>query len=133
MPAPTRDARIPMLRMGPLHAARVAFMSASPNKSGGGDGTMLPLLLAVLVMVSAVAVVQIKNHSRSLTTRLDGMRQDAERLQLEWAQLQLEQATLAQHGRVDELARKQFGMVDPLDYQIVPAQPATAVGAEKPQ
>ena len=100
-------------------------MSASPNnRSASGDGTMLPLLLAVLVMVSAVAVVQIKNHSRSLTTRLDGMRQEAERLQLEWAQLQLEQATLAQHGRVDELARSQFGMVDPLDYQIVSAEPA---------
>ncbi len=97
---------------------------------------MLRRLLAVLVMVSAVAVVQIKNHSRSLTTRLDGMRQEAERLQLEWAQLQLEQATLAQHGRVDELARKQFGMVDPLDYQIVSAAPGSkpaAPATERPQ
>ena len=103
-------------------------MSASPNnKSGGsGGGTMMPLLLAVLVMISALAVVQVKQHSRNLTTQLDGMRQDRERLQLEWAQLQLEQATLAQHGRVDELARSQFGMVDPLDYQIVPAQPGAA-------
>ena len=114
-------------------------MSASPNnKSGGaGGGTMMPLLLAVLVMVSAVAVVQVKNHSRNLTTQLDGMRQERERLQLEWAQLQLEQATLAQHGRVDELARSQFGMVDPLDYQIVSSAPgpgpSPAPSAEKPQ
>ncbi|HZR37744.1 MAG TPA: cell division protein FtsL [Nevskia sp.] len=107
-------------------------MSASPNKSGGGDGTMLPLLLAVLVIISAVAVVQVKQHSRNLTTRLDGLRQDAERLQLEWAQLQLEQATLAQHGRVDELARRQFGMVDPLDYQIVSAAPAPRPAAAEP-
>ena len=29
MLAPTRDARFPMLRMGPLHAARVAFMTGA--------------------------------------------------------------------------------------------------------
>jgi cell division protein FtsL len=99
-------------------------VSASPNnKRVTGGGTMMPLLLAMLVMITALAVVQVKNHSRNLTTRLDGERQDRERLQIEWAQLQLEQATLAQHGRVDELARSQFGMVDPLDYQIVSAQP----------
>jgi cell division protein FtsL len=98
-------------------------MSATPKRRSGG-GTFTPLLLAALVMISAVAVVQVKQHNRNLTTRLDGMRQERERLQLEWAQLQLEQATLAQHGRVDELARRQFGMVDPLDYQIVADSPA---------
>jgi cell division protein FtsL len=104
-------------------------VSASPNNKPAGGGTMMPLLLAVLVMISALAVVQVKQHSRNLTTRLDGLRQDRERLQLEWAQLQLEQATLAQHGRVDELARSQFGMVDPLDYQIVSAQPGATPGS----
>ncbi|WP_245611692.1 cell division protein FtsL [Nevskia soli] len=111
-------------------------MSASPNnRAGGSGGTFTPLLLGVLVMISAVAVVQVKQHSRNLTTRLDGQRQERERLQLEWAQLQLEQATLAQHGRVDELARSQFGMVDPLDYQIVSEVPAPGVPAVmgKPQ
>ncbi len=97
-------------------------MSATPKRRSGG--TFTPLLLAALVMISAVAVVQVKQHNRNLTTRLDGMRQERERLQLEWAQLQLEQATLAQHGRVDELARRQFGMVDPLDYQFVADRPA---------
>ena len=112
-------------------------MSASPNNRNGssGGGTFTPLLLGVLVMISAVAVVQVKQHSRNLTSRLDGMRQERERLQLEWAQLQLEQATLAQHGRVDELARSQFGMVDPLDYQIVGGNIPNGPGfaADKPQ
>jgi cell division protein FtsL len=93
--------------------------AASQQGSGSGGGTFTPLLLAVLIMASAVAVVQVKQHSRNLTTEVDTQRQERERLQLEWAQLQLEQATLAQHGRVDERARSQFDMVDPLDYQIV--------------
>lgn len=107
-------------------------MSAEPNNRSGssGGGTFTPLLLGVLVMISAVAVVQVKQHSRNLTSRLDGMRQERERLQVEWAQLQLEQATLAQHGRVDELARSQFGMVDPLDYQIVGGPAATGEKAQ---
>jgi cell division protein FtsL len=92
---------------------------SAPARRGGG--TMLPMVLAVLALASAVAVVQVKQHNRELTTRLDQLRQDHAALQLEWAQLQLEQATLAQHGRIDALARgSQFNMVDPLDYQIVP-------------
>jgi len=84
-------------------------VSAAPGSgSNSGGGTFTPLLLAVLVMISAVAVVQIKQHNRNLTTRLDGMRQER-----------------------DELARRQFDMVDPLDYQIVPEDSAAAAG--KPQ
>jgi cell division protein FtsL len=94
-----------------------------------GDGTLLPLVLALLVLVSALAVVQVKHRNRNLTTQLDVLRIEHEQLDLEWAQLQLEQATLAQHGRVDLLARSQFEMVDPVDYQIVGSegvQPAPA-------
>jgi cell division protein FtsL len=99
----------------------------SAADKGRGGGTLLPLALGLAVLISAVAVVQVKQHNRELTTRLDGLRQDQQGLQLEWSQLQLEQATLAQHGRVDELARKQFGMVDPLDYQVVPGGGAAPV------
>lgn len=97
-------------------------MSAEP-RSAARSGTLLPLILALAVMASAVAVVQVKQHNRNLTTQLDNMQQDHARLLLESAQLQLEQATLAQQGRVDTLARSQFGMVDPQDYQIVAAPP----------
>ena len=74
---------------------------------------MLPLALAVLVIISAVMVVQVKHRNRTLNNELEQARVEHDRLDLEWAQLQLEQATLAQHGRVDQLARTQFGMVEP--------------------
>ncbi len=98
-------------------------MSAQARKSRAtqSDSTLLPLALAVLVMISALFVVQVKHRSRTLTTRLETLRIERERLELEWAQLQLEEATFAQHGRVDALARSQFGMIDPLDYRIVDA------------
>lgn len=97
-------------------------MSAQTNQTSiAGGGTLLPLTLALFVMLSALAVVQIKHRHRTLTTQLETARGEHDRLELEWAQLQLEEATLAQHGRVDALARSQFGMIDPLDYRIVDA------------
>ncbi len=76
-------------------------------------GNLLPLTLAVCVFGSAIAVVQIKHRNRTLTNEIDQMRGEREKLDMEWAQLQLEQATLAQHSRVEQLARRQFGMVEP--------------------
>jgi len=100
-------------------------MSASSTKAATArSGTLMPLALALIVIASAIAVVQVKHKNRGLTTHIEAARQQREALQLEWAQLQLEEATLAQHARVDAIARAQFGMVDPIDYQIVEITPA---------
>jgi cell division protein FtsL len=86
------------------------------------SGVMLiPLALAIAVFVSALAVVRTKN--RALVAELESLRQERERLEMEWAQLQLEEATLAHNNRVDKLAREQLGMVEPRDYVIVNAGP----------
>ena len=83
-------------------------------------GNLLPFALAVAVFISAIAVVQVKHRSRTLTAHLDQMRVEEQKLDLEWSQLQLEQAALSQHARVDQLARRQFHMVDPP--QSLPAE-----------
>jgi cell division protein FtsL len=76
-------------------------------------GNLLPFALAVAVFVSAIFVVQVKNHSRTLTSQLNQMRVEQQNLDVTWSQLQLERAALSQHARVDQLARRQFGMIDP--------------------
>ena len=76
-------------------------------------GNLLPMALAVSVIASSVMVVQVKHRNRTLNNELEKARLEHDQLDLEWSQLQLEQATLAQHGRVEQLARSQFGMVDP--------------------
>jgi cell division protein FtsL len=82
-------------------------------------GNLLPLFLGLFAAVSAVAVVQTKQRNRELTSELEQLRAEHQHLDMEWAQLQLEEATLAQHGRVEQLARSQFGMVDPTGSIIV--------------
>ena len=108
-------------------------MSATRNDQQHTHSTFVPMVLVIAVLASAIAVIQIKHRTRTLTTQLDGLRQERDRFDLEWAQLQLEQATLAQNGRVDALARSQFGMVDPVDYPIVrQIAPAPATTEARP-
>jgi cell division protein FtsL len=85
----------------------------------------IPLVLSVAVFGSALAVVRTKHENRALITELEQLRGERERLQMEWAQLQLEEATLAHHARVDSIARTQLGMTEPRDYVIVPQQAQT--------
>jgi len=82
-------------------------------------GLLLPLALAFAVMFSALAVIRTKHENRALVDHLEKLRKEEERLQTEWAQLQLEEATLGDHSRVERIAREQLGMVEPRDYVVV--------------
>lgn len=77
--------------------------------------------LALTVLGSALIVVQTKHENRTLVHELEQLRQAKARLETEWAQLQLEEATLAHHGRVEQIARDKLGMTEPRDTQIVRA------------
>jgi len=67
-------------------------------------------VLAVLVVATAVAVVYAEQRGRSLFAELQGLQRERDELNVEWRRLQLEQSTLATHGRVERIARKQLGM-----------------------
>jgi cell division protein FtsL len=84
---------------------------------------MIPLTLIVAIVISALAVVSTKHENRQLISELETLRTERERLDMEWAQLQLEEATLANNNRVEHIAREQLGMTEPRDYVIVEGQP----------
>ena len=69
-------------------------------------------MLAVAVMLSALAVVDTKHHSRQLFIEL-------ETLDIEWNRLLLEQATWATPTRVEMIARDRLQMMLPPPEQIV--------------
>ena len=75
--------------------------------------------LAGVVIGCALIVVETKAQNRTLVHELEQLRQEKARLETEWAQLQLEEATLAHHGRIEQLARDKLQMSDPRDTQIV--------------
>jgi len=79
----------------------------------------LPLWLGLLTMLMALAVVYVKHENRLLTTEIERLRSEHDRLEMEWSQLQLEEAALAHHARIETLARSQLGMSEPRDYVVV--------------
>lgn len=108
--------------IGLRQRAHLALLESRPK-----NGLLLPLVMAVLVIGSSLYVIRIKHENRSLTTDLERARVERERMQMEWSQLQLEEAALSHHARVERAARDQLGMAEPRDYVIIPQSAAERV------
>ncbi len=80
-----------------------------------------PVILLLVVVVSAVAVVAMKQHARALNTQAQELVAERERLEVEYNQLRLERGTIGAHARVGELAARQLDMKVPDNYAIVQA------------
>lgn len=76
----------------------------------------LTLLFAVLF--SAISVVYVTNVHRLALGKLQMAKQQSHRLQLQWGQLLLEQASLSTPGRVQALAEEKLHMLLPEDKQM---------------
>ena len=73
----------------------------------------LPALLLLLSIVSALAIVHFAHLNRQLTIAQDKMYQQRDQLDIEWRNLLLEQRALAEHSRVEDIARNKLQMVRP--------------------
>jgi cell division protein FtsL len=81
------------------------------------------IVLLVLTVASALAVIYAKHESRTLFVELQGLHKARDDMEIEWGQLQLEQSTLATHGRIERKAGAKLGMVIPEANQVVILQP----------
>lgn len=70
----------------------------------------LTLLLALLVVATALGVIYTAHRSRELFRTLEQARRDQNEIQIEWRQLLLERSTLSAHARVEEIAGQQLQM-----------------------
>jgi cell division protein FtsL len=84
------------------------------------------ILLAVLVvanLISAIGVVHSRHQHRQQFFALTGLEKARDELNIEFGRLQLEQATLAESNRIDQIARERLGMKTPEPTEIVVVQP----------
>ena len=79
----------------------------------------LQFLALPVLLLSAIAVVGMKQHERALQTQYQALSAERERLEVEYNQLRLERGYVGAHSRVGELAEKQLNMQVPEDYVIV--------------
>jgi len=73
-------------------------------------GALVTLMLALIVVLSAIGVVQSSHLSRQLFTEQAIFLDRNDQLQLEWAQLLLEQSAWSSPNRLENIASKQLGM-----------------------
>lgn len=66
--------------------------------------------LAVALVISAVAVVELRHESRRLYTELARLQAERDALNVEWGKLLLEEGAWSQHRRIEALARVRLGM-----------------------
>ncbi len=74
---------------------------------------LLQIGLLFFVLMSALSVVYVINLHRITCGQTQILDQKAHRLQLQWGQLLLEQASLATPARVETLAKSKLHMVFP--------------------
>jgi cell division protein FtsL len=87
-----------------------------------GRGLRLAIgVLWVAVLGSALAVVYSRHEARSHFIELQKLTAQRDHLDIEWGQLQIEQSTVATHGRVESVARDELRMTIPqaTDLRIV--------------
>ncbi len=70
----------------------------------------LATVLTVLLLISALALVNSQYHARRLFIELDRTQAQSRQLEIEWSQLQLDQSTLGKHARIENRARTSMDM-----------------------
>lgn len=73
----------------------------------------LNIILVLILIASALSVVTSQHKARSLFAALENEYEIARQLDVKWGQLQLEQSTLAMHGRIEQIARVKLNMKVP--------------------
>ena len=81
----------------------------------------LPFMLALLLGLSALALVNSQYRARKLFIELEFAQMQTRQLEIEWAQLQLKQSTLSKHARIEEKAVNELNMtrVTPANTQFL--------------
>ena len=72
--------------------------------------TRVHLLLLLAVIVCALGVVTSQHKARKLFMELQKEKDEAQRMEVEWGQLQLEQGALARPERVEKIAAAKLQM-----------------------
>ncbi|KGF82682.1 cell division protein FtsL [Massilia sp. JS1662] len=70
----------------------------------------LNVVLTALLVGCALSVVNARYQARHLFIDQEKLVQQQRQLEIDWAQLQLDQSTLGKNERIEQIARKQLDM-----------------------
>jgi cell division protein FtsL len=67
-------------------------------------------VLAALLVMCALSLVNAQYQARNLFVEQGKLEQQAKQLDIDWAQLQLDQSTLGKNARIEQIARTDLNM-----------------------
>jgi cell division protein FtsL len=95
--------------------------------------TKTALLLLAALVACALGVVTSQHKARKLFEELQEEKDKAQRMEVEWGQLQLEQSTWAMSARVEKIASARLQMQLPQSRQIQFIRSSGPVAGAVPQ
>ena len=87
------------------------------------SGLKTHFILVVMILITALAVIYAKHHSRKLFTQHRALQAEADELNIEWGQLLLEQGVWAAQGRVEQIAHEQLKLHLPAPDKVIIVTP----------
>ncbi len=72
--------------------------------------TRINVVLMLVLIACALSLVSARFSTRHLTGDLENAVAQARKLEIDWNQLQLDQASLSKHTLIEAAARKELGM-----------------------
>ena len=70
----------------------------------------LNVVLTAALVLCALSVVNARYQARHLLIELERLQQQSRQLDIDWAQLQLDQSTLGKNERIEHIARTNLNM-----------------------
>jgi len=77
------------------------------------------MLMTLLVLISAIAVVELRHRNRTAFVQLQSLMQARENFEVEWGKLLLEEGAWSQHRRIASTAVSELGMGTPDNSRLV--------------
>lgn len=74
---------------------------------------LVPLILAFVILLSALSVVYVTHESRQLIAQQEKLLMQRENYDVEWRNQILEENSLAEHSRIERLAETELKMQRP--------------------
>ena len=68
------------------------------------------IVLSAVLVTCALSLVNAQYQARNLFIELGKLEQQAKQLDIDWAQLQLDQSTLGKNARIEQIARTDLNM-----------------------
>jgi cell division protein FtsL len=68
------------------------------------------IVLVSVLVACALSLVNAQYRARHLFIDLEAMQQQARQLDIDWAQLQLDQSTLGKNARIEQISRTDLNM-----------------------